>query len=291
MLAHGLVRPKCMKTDSAEFVAKQTQCPDKPRGRKPSRPPAAALGFSTVGMTDEEVANKVRLIIEEANKNKEGPAKGRKRSESKAARNTYKATWEEKSRSSKAASSHMPLGDKEEESAHVVEKPSRKRKQKLRQEEVEEQEDKTKTTRKSRRKNDEDEDVVDQPVKRRKKNTDIIEKPNSNKQAKDSKGAKGKKHEEPKTSKDLTAAERKARVSRKSSAYHIAKRLAKEQGLSKEEQTKAAKEVTHHAFSIHGSSSCFGGIYALNYVWCSFCIMISQILGICEVHIVLTHDF
>ena len=65
-----LERPSCMN-EPQQFVQPEKQCPSKPKGRKPKtpaaeskqpvpgRPSAAACGFSTHGMTDGEVAQRL----------------------------------------------------------------------------------------------------------------------------------------------------------------------------------------------------------------------------------------
>ena len=265
----GLDRPEGMQQDS--FVPKNIQCPQKPRGRKKTkvpkeqvpeppkfvRPSAAACGFSTVGMTDEEVQKKLQdlnlIPADEAGDTQTKRSKKRVK-----AVEGEKVGGEEQEEGIKTKRQKGSKVDEQEgsRSSRVEEQPKRKREMK--------QSHETKT------------DQLDKKL-RKMKNGDVPkhtpcgskasgsagsagevfkDKGKKNKGKKDKGKEEGKANEKEaattNTEAELTDAEKakaarqaeaKARVSRKSSAYHTAVRAARLAGKSKEEQTAAGKAV------------------------------------------------
>lgn len=210
---HGLERPQCMDGDLSALPP-ITQCPQKPRGRKPKakatpkekagpeqkagRPSAAACGFDTIGMTDEEVAERLKQIEAYRKKTQRNTAAKRK-SKTKDEHDEAKLVKKEKSKRAKKAVDPEPVEPK---------------------------------TKKQRRSSSSTVGTTKPKVSKKSKKKEP--------KRKTKKERKGKKCN---TAEEGAKAARKARVSRKSSAYHKAKKAAASQGLSHEEQIKAAKQA------------------------------------------------
>ena len=225
-LRGNLERPECMQ-QRAKFVPATEQCPPKPRGRKPKktaekesqdvggRPSAAAAGFNTVGMSDQEVKDKVAKYHGTKNGQKEEipevvptkkRARGKQNVEDGKVENTGNETCKEK-RSKKAAA-------KAENEAGVSSKRTRK-----------------------------ENAGDDASVPKKKKKTSAGDKEEATTRSKSKKTQKTE--EEIQAEKKIAA---KARVSRKSAAYHKAVKESKARGESKEEQVKAGKAATCRIF-------------------------------------------
>ena len=261
----GLDRPKSMQKDG--FVPKDIQCPQKPRGRKKSkvpkeqdpeppkgRPSAAACGFSTVGMTDEEVQKKLQAL-------KLVPADDTGYTQPKRARSKGEKVLKETGSEGqdaeikiKKAKKGSKVDEKEGSSANDLEqeeaKHVKKRERKVKRSHETKADQPDKKPRKTSAKGD-----VPNRTPLESKASGSADKVLGGKERKD-KGKKGKANEEraatANTEGERTDAEKataarkaeaKARVSRKSSAYHAAVRAAKQAGKSKEEQVAAGKSV------------------------------------------------
>ena len=238
---HGLERPQCMDGNLGALPP-ITQCPQKPRGRKPkakatpkqeaARPSAAACGFDTVGMTDDEVAKRLK-------QNKEPcPSSTRKKTpkNSGAKRDSIPGaagTLNKKPKVSPQEQEEDEHDDKAKAAKKGRGKRVKKDKKAVDPEPVEPK------TRKPKRSSSSSMAGTTKPKVRNtsEKKTQQNNKKNQNKSKKKQSSEKRNTAEE-----DAKAA-RKARVSRKSSAYHKAKKAAASQGLSPEEQIKAAKQA------------------------------------------------
>ena len=237
---HGLERPQCMDGNLGALPP-ITQCPQKPRGRKPkakatpkqeaARPSAAACGFDTVGMTDDEVAKRLK-------QNKEPcPSSTRK----KTPKNS---------------------GAKRDSIPGAAGTLNKKPKVSPQEQEEDEHDDKAKAAKKGRGKRvKKDKKAVDpepvEPKTRKPKRSSSSmagttkpkvrntseKKTQQNNKKNQNKSKKKQSSEKRNTAEEDAKAARKARVSRKSSAYHKAKKAAASQGLSPEEQIKAAKQA------------------------------------------------
>lgn len=261
-----------------EILDPETQCPQKPRGRKPksTRPSAAACGFNTEGMTDEQVLAKLESL--------------RKQTETVKEEGKQKQPSRKKPRGSKTDDTAAESKDKENASGTEVKKPRGGRK-KLPLTEVEEDTvpkkvQKVRSSGKKHPRTDEvDEDKAPQKVRKVRSSgkKDPPTEPDPQKVRRNAKKRSGseegdekapgkkarrsnkaeakvkatkdvkKKDEKERASRskkvpqvkddDEAAAERKRKNSRKSSAYHAAKKAAKNEGLSEDQQLEAARKV------------------------------------------------
>lgn len=237
----GLGRPAL----GASFVKPDVQCPQKPRGRKkkqtseppkqvcPPRPSAAACGFSTEGMSDEEVWKKIKATygqgaIPSANEGIEEPSvtTKRKKSIAKDPVNTAVETETKKCKKARRSKSKKVI----EVENHEVAKAS------------------TSSAASSKKP-----DVKPKKSKRRRRQSKqaLAEECNSSSQSRKRKAGKLSEEEIQQQEKERAAAAKqaakqaaKARISRKSSAYHKAVLAAKKNGASKEEQVAAGKAVS-----------------------------------------------
>lgn len=232
--------------DTAAFVSPGVQCPTKPKGRKPKavkktektaetasasdvppRPSAAACGFSTVGMTDKEVHDKLQQMYGDSY----GNAATKKQRSSSAGKAKLENVHD-----SKQVKQDAERGTKKRDKSNS----NNKKEQVERESQVEiEAPEVPAVAKKRRRKGTKGKRVRTEepagPSKRARNGSKKARKSNANEPTK----------EEMEEAQRLEAiAARKARISRKSSAYHKAVLAAKKTGASKEEQVAAGKAVS-----------------------------------------------
>eukprot|EP00434_Breviolum_minutum_P023844 symbB.v1.2.021037.t1/scaffold1797.1/size100932/4 len=263
----------------AQFITAEEQCPAKPRGRKKAvkdtdkKPPAAAVGFDTVGMTAQQVWDKLEgrsrgrsTVRKGQSASSTGPgdtghvdgSKKRKGAEQEIdeGERESKAPKTRKTRPKKRQAAEQEIDEGESESKAPKTRKTRPEKGKAAEQEIDEdaKESKTSKTRKTRPKKGKaaeqeiDEDAKESKAsKKRRSRTE-----NTKTDTKDPEEVKVKKRgsqkpspEEPEavsTTKGKSA-EFKARVSRKSSAYHQAKKAALRNGKTDAGAKAAGKAV------------------------------------------------
>ena len=224
---------------NVSFVSPDVQCPKKPKGRKPRkttekaektatavppRPSAAACGFSTVGMSDKDVYEKLKQTYgDEAGSSgkdtkKRSSSAGKKLEDSKQVEQDAELGTKKRGKS-KSSSQQVEHGSKDEiEAPEAPPVQAKKRRRKG-----------------NKGKRAHEEEPAASSKRTRKEPKDRSRKSNRNE-------ATQAEMEEAKRLEDIAA--RKARTSRKSSAYHKAVLAAKKNGASKEEQVAAGKAVS-----------------------------------------------
>lgn len=281
-LRGNLERPACMQSNT-KFVPAAEQCPPKPRGRKPKktvekeskhdggRPSAAAAGFNTEGLSDEQVKDKIAKYYSTSNGQKEEkieevvPTKKRSRQ-----RKSVEAEDEKKDQVEKTTVEDAPTKKRARDSKHVEEKvekkgkvekttveaaPTKKRPRGSKHVEQEKEGDETSKGKRSKKQVAKAENEAGVSSKGTGKDDASVLK-----RKKGSTGAKeeattsvkrGKSKQSQKTEEEIKAEKKvaaKARVSRKSAAYHKAVKESKARGESKEDQVKAGKAATCRIF-------------------------------------------
>ena len=232
----GLKRPTALSRVGKSFVNADVQCPKKPRGRKkksnekPEQVSApAACGFSTEGMSDQEVWKKLQDTYgtTPANEGMEKPSGTNKRKKNAAKDVVSTAVDNTETKKHKKA--------KVEVEHHDVAKASRA----------------SASSRESRASASWHETPDIKPKKSKRKRGPSkqapAKEPSSSAPAPKRKAKKLSEDEIQQQEAQRAAAAKqaaKARVSRKSSAYHKAALAAKKNGASKEEQVAAGKAVS-----------------------------------------------
>lgn len=246
---HGLIRPLCME-NAMEPLDAGVQCPQKPRGRKKKvaevpegqgtgRPSAASLGFSTKGLSDAQVSKRAA-----------GSPKERGRAEARDAKpSRRKATPSVAGSGDVAGSStdHVQV-------AASAEAPKARGKRKAKTEEAEPRMDEAPDnadgkSRKRRKAKVSEPEVQQQQTGRKRNGSKPGGKGTRTKKGRKRRGAK--RHVKNSASLTVTVdpvSAAKAKASRKSTAYHVAKRAALKAGKSAEEASKAAKAVPRKRF-------------------------------------------
>ena len=245
----GLKRPTALSRVGKSFVNADVQCPKKPRGRKKKsnekpeqvsapRPSAAACGFSTEGMSDQEVWKKLQDTYgtTPANEGMEKPSGTNKRKKNAAKDVVSTAvdnTETKKHKKAKVEVEHHDVAKASRASASSREKLDVKPKEPSRASASWHETPDIKP-KKSKRKRGPSKQA---PAKE----------PSSSAPAPKRKAKKLSEDEIQQQEAQRAAAAKqaaKARVSRKSSAYHKAALAAKKNGASKEEQVAAGKAVS-----------------------------------------------
>ena len=277
----GFNRPKCMKDN--EFIHPDTQCPKKPKGRKKkqavsaagdpkqkpepkkcsrprksdymdqpqqhaasSRPSAAACGFSTLGMTDDQAHAKLAEVEAALPAETVGKAVPKKR-KGKAAEE-IEATSSKPSKSAKCSKSADEAADackqpakRKGADADTAETTSRK-KRKAR---------KTNTNPDTAEHAEDAETTHGVPAVPTMPEAPHQDEDDQGGNGQDGNGQDGEDDDDAGDEATQIAAAKKQKASRKSSAYHKAAAQAKREGKSREEQKAAGKAVTWFTLYIY----------------------------------------
>lgn len=217
-----------------EFITAHEQCPQKPRGRKKGnkdtdKPPAAAVGFDTVGMTAEQVREKL-----------EGGHRGRSRvRKGQSESSTGPGHTEKVDRPKKRKAEREEIGEVEKESKAPKTRKTRPKKRKATGQEVDELAKESGASKAAAKK------AKTESKTKKTKNTKAGTKDPEEVKVKKPPRSKKTSPEEPKavSTTQGKSAESKARYSRKSSAYHQAKNAALRDGKTDAEAKAAGKAV------------------------------------------------